>query len=222
MGVLWIMLLHILLRTVASTRRNLIHTLQLQVYIDWLNSSYYCLCTLNNFRIIHVNSIKILLGQPSPDLWTLKMEVKRHWWRLLQQLDQFQLGLMLITHFIHINQVCIIVFLLNHCLISDRYLPINSYSHGFSGVYYDSHCTTDLNHGVLVVGYGTEDGMDYWLVKNRFNNLISILLNFYLTWLVTLSSCSWGTRWGDKGYIKMARNRNNHCGIASLASYPTV
>ncbi|KAE8588047.1 hypothetical protein XENTR_v10022306 [Xenopus tropicalis] len=68
-----------------------------------------------------------------------------------------------------------------------------------SGVYYDPYCTTNLDHSVLVVGYGTDNGNDYWLVKN-----------------------SWGAGYGDKGYIKMARNRNNHCGIAQEAVFPTI
>lgn len=70
-----------------------------------------------------------------------------------------------------------------------------------SGVYYSSGCSQDkLDHGVLAVGYGTADNGDkYYIVKN-----------------------SWGGGWGDKGYLLMSRGRNNNCGIATDASYPTI
>ena len=70
-----------------------------------------------------------------------------------------------------------------------------------SGVYYDQRCLSfNLNHAVLIVGYGTDIRWgDYWLVKN-----------------------SWGTTWGEDGYFKIARNRGNHCGIASYIVYPIL
>lgn len=71
------------------------------------------------------------------------------------------------------------------------------------GVYYDEDCKNEaksVNHAVLVVGFGREpDGQKYWLVKN-----------------------SYGPEWGNGGYIKMAKDRNNHCAIATSATYPLV
>jgi len=78
----------------------------------------------------------------------------------------------------------------------------NSFQLYKSGVYYETKCSSSrLDHGVLAIGYGTDEatGSDYWLVKN-----------------------SWGRTWGIDGFINMARNRNNNCGIATQASYPVA
>ncbi|CAI8609304.1 unnamed protein product [Vicia faba] len=69
-----------------------------------------------------------------------------------------------------------------------------------SGVF-TGDCGTKLDHAVLVVGYGSENGVDYWLVRN-----------------------SWGTNWGVDGYFKIERNyrysRAGKCGIALFPSFP--
>ncbi|XP_072968500.1 senescence-specific cysteine protease SAG39-like [Typha angustifolia] len=71
-----------------------------------------------------------------------------------------------------------------------------------SGVFRGS-CGTSLNHGVTVVGYGIDSKRTkYWIVKN-----------------------SWGKGWGNNGYILMQKDiaaPEGLCGIAMLASYPTL
>lgn len=73
-----------------------------------------------------------------------------------------------------------------------------------SGVFDDPNCGDALDHGVAAVGYGTsEDGKDYFKVRN-----------------------SWGSSWGDEGYILISRSTENHvngtCGILSFASMPLL
>ena len=80
-----------------------------------------------------------------------------------------------------------------------------SFTYYSGGVYYEPNCSQDnLDHAVLAVGYGLASyvrfhdvEIPYYLVKN-----------------------SWGPDWGDEGYIKMARLRDNNCGIATEACYP--
>ncbi len=61
-------------------------------------------------------------------------------------------------------------------------------------------CGTNRDHAVLAVGYGTEDGQEYWLVKN-----------------------SWNTTWGDQGYIKLAiEDGEGVCGVQMEPVAPTT
>lgn len=70
------------------------------------------------------------------------------------------------------------------------------------GILDGTSCGSDLDHGVTAVGYGEENGKGYFIVRN-----------------------SWGPSWGEKGYIKIAKNdsvKGGVCGIALAASYPDV
>lgn len=62
-------------------------------------------------------------------------------------------------------------------------------------------CGSSLDHGVLAVGYGTDNGVAYWKVKN-----------------------SWGSGWGDQGYVRLERGLPGagECGIKLSGSYPVV
>ena len=72
-----------------------------------------------------------------------------------------------------------------------------------SGIFNNKRCGYALNHGVVAIGYGEDQSQEYWLIRN-----------------------SWGTTWGEEGYIRFARddNKQEHgmCGICDAASYPVV
>lgn len=87
----------------------------------------------------------------------------------------------------------------NHGPVSVAFEVVSDFRDYKTGVYSSTLCknsTQDVNHAVLAVGYGTENGMPYWIIKN-----------------------SWGTAWGDAGYFKIERGVNM-CGIAVCNSYP--
>ncbi len=76
---------------------------------------------------------------------------------------------------------------------------------------------------MVIIGYGTYHGKDYWLLKNRY----SVAMTFSISTesailLATIIYFSWGPNWGDYGYVMMARNKSNQCGIATQASFPTL
>jgi C1A family cysteine protease len=70
------------------------------------------------------------------------------------------------------------------------------------GILNSKTCGTNLDHAVTAVGYGTENGQDYFIVRN-----------------------SWGASWGEKGYIRVAASGDGTsgvCGILLDSNRPTT
>ncbi|KAK5902275.1 hypothetical protein CesoFtcFv8_007546 [Champsocephalus esox] len=85
--------------------------------------------------------------------------------------------------------------------VSFAFEVTSDFMHYSGGVYTSTEChqTPDMvNHAVLAVGYGLQDGTPYWIVKN-----------------------SWGSRWGIDGYFLIEREKNM-CGLAACSSFPVV
>lgn len=98
------------------------------------------------------------------------------------------------------NEVALTDALANHGPVAIALYVSSGFQNYKSGVFFDTTYKSQfVNHAVLAVGYGVLNGEEYYLIKN-----------------------TWGTSWGQNGYIYLARNRNNHLGVASYASFPIV
>lgn len=71
----------------------------------------------------------------------------------------------------------------------------------YQGGIYDpvTTCSSDVYVSLLMVGYGSEGGTDFWILQNF-----------------------WGPNWGEKGYVRVARNKGNLCGIVTCATVPFI
>ena len=78
---------------------------------------------------------------------------------------------------------------------------LSSFHFYSKGIYNDPNCGDQLDHGVLIVGYGSDDelNMDYWIVKN-----------------------SWGNDWGENGYIRIQRNVEKEYGMCGISRIPSI
>jgi len=69
-----------------------------------------------------------------------------------------------------------------------------------SGILNSTQCGTSLDHAIAAVGYGNQNGQDYYIVRN-----------------------SWGSGWGDRGYINIAAVPGvGICGIQQTSVWPTT
>eukprot|EP00051_Salpingoeca_urceolata_P027225 m.480509 g.480509 ORF g.480509 m.480509 type:complete len:339 (-) comp21859_c0_seq1:1361-2377(-) len=81
--------------------------------------------------------------------------------------------------------------------------PVDASSRDFQlysgGVFDDPKCGQQLDHVMFNVGYGEEDGKKFYLLEN-----------------------SWGSGWGEQGFMRLAREQDNMCGVASGALWLTL
>lgn len=100
---------------------------------------------------------------------------------------------------ISLSETDLQIALFEHGPISVAFNVMDDFVEYESGIYSNSTCANgpmDVNHAVVAVGYGTENGIDYWIIKN-----------------------SWSANWGEQGFFRMQRGVNM-CGIVNCNSYP--
>ena len=100
---------------------------------------------------------------------------------------------------ISLSEVDLLLALFQYGPVSVAFEVMDDFEDYESGIYANNTCgqgPMDVNHAVVAVGYGTENGMDYWIIKN-----------------------SWSTNWGENGFFRMQRGVNM-CGIINCNSYP--
>jgi cathepsin H len=93
----------------------------------------------------------------------------------------------------------LLVAVFEHGPVSVAFEVVGDFRDYTTGVYSSPLCKngpSDVNHAVLAVGFGVDNGVNYWIVKN-----------------------SWGASWGNHGYFNIERGVNM-CGIANCNAYP--
>jgi len=97
------------------------------------------------------------------------------------------------------NETALLLAIATRGPVATSIFVTNTFLFYQSGIYSDPACQVNsVNHAVVIVGYGSDNGTDYWIVRN-----------------------SWGRTWGSNGYVFIQRG-SNMCNIAAYAAFPYI